>query len=674
MKFFCHFLLFLLLNSTLYSQPLNGIYQVGTGGSYLNLTSALESALQNGFSGPVIFELAESYNSAGEIYPLKIKAIPGSSGINNLTIRPSLSAGEIKLTSSLISTLILEGCSFTTINGRAEGSETDKLIIENTNTEASAIIISNDASWNNIKHLKIRGKGVHLILFGMGIFTGCNYNTISKCTMTSISPNESPDNGVSVLGSLIVLSKGNLVEECNINNFRSAGVYISGLNDSTTVRNNNFYQTHPVASNSISAIKYDAVTNLEIYGNRISGLTSSYETLNQVNGIYVLSLYGEATNTSRIYNNFISFNSLNEAAKSVISGIRFEGLRGFKLEIYHNTIVIAGEDDLGRSSFCINKQGVATQFDVYNNILVNERITMTCPGKQYCFYAPNVTGILSDYNNYHNGINPPFIGNWEGSDLYIIEDWKNISKADSHSTFNGVNFISPIDLHLSGASLGDILLCGTPLPAITEDIDNEPRNPLFPYKGADENLQVPLPVELINFEIEVSGGKVLLTWVTVSELNNYGFTVERRNGTNWDELGFIPGKGNSTELNSYTYTDYPGSGIFYYRIKQNDFNGGYNYSSEIKMDIDRMDFILHQNYPNPFNPHTTIEFSLSENSFTTLKIYNISGELIETLINKKLEKGVYSFRFGGNKLAAGVYLYELISGGKRSINKMSLIK
>ena len=87
------------------------------------------------------------------------------------------------------------------------------------------------------------------------------------------------------------------------------------------------------------------------------------------------------------------------------------------------------------------------------------------------------------------------------------------------------------------------------------------------------------------------------------------------------------------------------------------------------------EFILEQNYPNPFNPVTEIKFNLSQNSFVTLKIYNILGEEISSLINKEYrDAGRYSVKFDGSNLASGIYYYSIEAGIYKDVKKMVLIK
>jgi hypothetical protein len=129
------------------------------------------------------------------------------------------------------------------------------------------------------------------------------------------------------------------------------------------------------------------------------------------------------------------------------------------------------------------------------------------------------------------------------------------------------------------------------------------------------NLTV--PVELTSFTAAVEGKIVHLNWTTASELNNLGFDIERSvisNGVRnliWEKIGFIEGKGTTTEQQSYSYIDgltlTPNLNLtntLHYRLKQIDYDGTSVYSDivEVEFSFVPSEFILYQNYPNPFNP------------------------------------------------------------------------
>ena len=187
-----------------------------------------------------------------------------------------------------------------------------------------------------------------------------------------------------------------------------------------------------------------------------------------------------------------------------------------------------------------------------------------------------------------------------------------------------------------------------------------------------------VPVELVSFSAEVFNSNVTLSWITATEINNYGFDIERRNNesTDWVKIGFVGGNVNSTETKYYSFEDYSlGVGKYVYRLKQLDYNGNYKYSQEVEVTILPADnFILNQNYPNPFNPVTRISYSIPENTFTTLKVYDILGNDIQTLVNRELPAGSYEVEFDGTRLPSGVYIYKLISGKFVKTLKMNLLK
>ena len=85
-------------------------------------------------------------------------------------------------------------------------------------------------------------------------------------------------------------------------------------------------------------------------------------------------------------------------------------------------------------------------------------------------------------------------------------------------------------------------------------------------------------------------------------------------------------------------------------------------------------YSLHQNYPNPFNPSTNISFDIPKSSFVELKVYDITGKLISTLVNETLSPGSYNFSWDAASLSSGVYFYILKSESYVSTKKMLLLK
>jgi len=192
---------------------------------------------------------------------------------------------------------------------------------------------------------------------------------------------------------------------------------------------------------------------------------------------------------------------------------------------------------------------------------------------------------------------------------------------------------------------------------------------------------IPLPVELVSFTAKVVSGNVILNWTTETEVRNYGFDVER-SGSNkiWQKIGFVEGSGNSNSIKDYSFTDSRlTSGLeYYYRLKQIDTDGQYEYSNEVSVTLSIDSYSLYQNYPNPFNPTTTINFSLPEEALVKLKIWDILGNEIAVLVNERLSPGNYEAIFNISStrgvVTSGVYFYSLEAGGFSLRKKMIIIK
>jgi uncharacterized membrane protein len=190
-------------------------------------------------------------------------------------------------------------------------------------------------------------------------------------------------------------------------------------------------------------------------------------------------------------------------------------------------------------------------------------------------------------------------------------------------------------------------------------------------------LDTTLPVELSSFSATVSEQTVQLNWTTITEKNNSGFEVQRRFDNNdWQVLGFVPGRGTTTEQSNYSFSDnLKSSGKFSYRLKQIDYDGSYEYSNIVEVDVEPVaEFALNQNYPNPFNPSTIISFSVAQKSNVMLNVYNILGEQVATLLNEVKEAGSYQVQFNAQNLTSGIYIYKLEAGNFHSTKKMMLLK
>lgn len=187
-----------------------------------------------------------------------------------------------------------------------------------------------------------------------------------------------------------------------------------------------------------------------------------------------------------------------------------------------------------------------------------------------------------------------------------------------------------------------------------------------------------IPVELTSFYLSYIGDAVNLKWLTATELNNFGFEIERKtNSSEYVKIGFLSGYGTSSESHSYFFVDKDlKSGQYYYRLKQIDFDGTYKFSQELSITIEPPKvFSLLQNYPNPFNPVTLIKYSLATKSNVQLSVYDILGKKVMDLINNSvIEPGNHQIEFDASDIPSGVYFYRLQAGDFVQTKKMILLK
>ena len=186
-----------------------------------------------------------------------------------------------------------------------------------------------------------------------------------------------------------------------------------------------------------------------------------------------------------------------------------------------------------------------------------------------------------------------------------------------------------------------------------------------------------VPVELSSFNAASNGADVELKWATATETNNQGFQVEKMNAAGtFEQVGYVAGFGTTTEPKAYSFIDSKlESGSYTYRLKQIDFDGSYEYSDEVSVEVEiPIEYSLEQNYPNPFNPSTTIKYSIPEDGFVKLAVYNMLGEEVATIVNTTQKAGRYEVNFNASKLSSGVYVYRIEASNFTASKKLILMK
>jgi hypothetical protein len=146
---------------------------------------------------------------------------------------------------------------------------------------------------------------------------------------------------------------------------------------------------------------------------------------------------------------------------------------------------------------------------------------------------------------------------------------------------------------------------------------------------------------------------------------------------------FVPGHGTTLVSYSYYFLDTTASlGTWYYRLKQRDRDGTVHFTGGIRIEVtsgidtrtNPTDFALHENYPNPFNPATTIGYDVVRSSWVTLKVYDMLGQEIATLVNETKPAGAYKVQLDAKNLAGGVYFYRLRAGSFVQTKKLMLLR
>ena len=205
--------------------------------------------------------------------------------------------------------------------------------------------------------------------------------------------------------------------------------------------------------------------------------------------------------------------------------------------------------------------------------------------------------------------------------------------------------------------------------------------------GADNTL----PVELTTFSANIVKNKIQLNWQTATEVNNYGFEIQRQNQEasneykvssnenqyqEWQSIAFVEGHGNSNSPKDYSFIDDAvNAGKYFYRLKQLDIDGSFKYSNVIEVNLDKhLQYKLNQNYPNPFNPTTTLSFSIPQKEFVSLAIYNSLGEKVTDIVNKDMQAGTYKFTWNAEHLTSGVYFSRFSAGSYIKVKKITLVK
>jgi hypothetical protein len=216
----------------------------------------------------------------------------------------------------------------------------------------------------------------------------------------------------------------------------------------------------------------------------------------------------------------------------------------------------------------------------------------------------------------------------------------------------------------------------------TTQINISSSNVTLPANHLNNLVNSPLPIELVSFIGRNANDKVLLNWKTATEINNYGFDIQRKSeNAEWQKIDFLAGSGNSNVPREYSYADKnPIAGNVQYRLRQIDISGQCKYYDAIEVAVAApKEYKLMQNSPNPFNPTTAIKYQMPVAGFVTITIYDMLGREVASLVNEMKQPGSYSAEWNGRDsrgaaVTSGVYIYRLAAGGFVDTKKMNFLK
>lgn len=223
-----------------------------------------------------------------------------------------------------------------------------------------------------------------------------------------------------------------------------------------------------------------------------------------------------------------------------------------------------------------------------------------------------------------------------------------------------LNSLAPVtpSTTINLASIGQMKFEGQPWERGTAYMDN-----IYYWKTT-------LPVSLLDFRAVKNGNTVNLNWKTATESNNKGFAVERSaNATNWTEISFVNGVGNSVATNSYNAVDNsPVKGINYYRLKQVDNDGKQTYSPIVSLKFDDVKGLSFAFYPNPVKNKLTVMVDKIETATANLNVMSVDGKLIKSVM-LNTQNSNSSFLVDVTSLTKGMYYLVLVDGASTKSSK-----
>lgn len=469
-----------------------------------------------------------------------------------------------------------------------------------------------------------------------------------------------------------------------------AGIIFSSTNTNNSITGNtiyNLYINSASGSPGVSGIGTNGnsshIAGGEISGNKIYGfqMNPASTITPDIRGIGPLQGNSTVMNIT-IANNFIALGD-NLTNNVQIEGIWANAVAASIANIYNNSIHISGTiapaSTLATAGILKPNNSLGL---IRNNIIYNVRTKTSGTAVHTAITnsaATPANSWNSDYNMLYATDTATAAVTW-GTATYGFAAWKNIVLTDMNTKGKVVSFNAPAigDLHLTSPSVGDVDLAGTPLAAVTKDIDGENRDLVTPYMGADEIPSSPLPVILNSFYAKRNNADVMIYWSTASEINNQLFTIEASaDGKIFEPVGKVQAKGNTATATNYQYTHKNAQSLIntstiYYRLGSIDYEGNMEYTGIVAVQFGnkgKLDAGIHV-FPNPVNDRLNIVMPEPVNGNLTVEIANIQGKVISTQTITTRESSPIVSLEGLNTLETGLYLVKIQQNGLTKTVKM----
>lgn len=579
----------------------------------------------------------------------------------------------------------------------------DKVFLQTSNIDASGT-----ATWNSNSGWSLIGNGSNpftgtyngggFTISGLAIsraehvqgFFGATANaSILNLTLTDVSISITGDQ--QKCGALVAQNVNTIVSNCHASGTVKGDDYVGGLiglnsgvaavisdcSFSGTVARYSYsytglYVGGLIGSNESGAQIQDSYASATVDGkwyvgglagnNDASSIDRCYSTGTIGGDYYIGGISGRNNNSSQINK---SFSSSNVSAYTNIAG----GLIG-----NNNGSTVSNSYSRGAVT---RSQGSDGDFGGF--IGKNENTSVI----QYCYS----TGAVS-YIGATNPTDKGFIGNYNstGCSHNFFDSGTSLQSGGAGAVPTLTEDMKDYNTFISGGwdFKGEITNG-------TDEIWNigNARNDGYPYFDweypSDES---PLSITLSSFTAEEQDGMVLLRWISESEIENSGYMLERKTLiSDWVKLAdyvsdsTLAGHGTSSETHEYSYLDQNVfSGTYYYRLSDVNYQGQITVHEPIEITIEEVslnipvEFGLIAAFPNPFNPTLTIQYGLTEDANTVIRIFNIQGQEVSTLENGFHKAGKYALKWNAQNAASGIYIVKISTADRSDFKKVSLMK